>query len=81
MEKWHTIVHKLRWVIIIGSIAALVGISLQIQRLEAPTELPQLFPSDSNIEQLRHLDKYVNINNQGIGTTSKGGTSGNYPTW
>ena len=71
--------YRLRWVVLLLTLILVVLLSLQIPHLRPPTDLPQLLPSDSNIEMLRATKKQLQCDNCWQGQAQNNGGGGDTP--
>ena len=56
---WMGWVYRLRWVVLAGFVVFVVLLTVRIPELRTPNELPQILPSDSNVELLRAFKKQL----------------------
>ena len=52
-------VYRLRWLILIGFVLFVALLAVRIPSMQTPSELPQILPPSSNVEQLRAMKKLL----------------------
>ena len=51
--------YRLRWLVLVGFVLFVVLLAMRIPSLQTPSELPQILPPSSNVEQLRAMKKLL----------------------